>query len=116
MQTFSLNLTPDVVVLTTASATNDDKVSIVMIIGFRCMQQFQLITWIFARIFQPGYFCQGFAPVVDGEIIPDEPIKLRRRGEFMKTKIMAGHCKDDGSLYTVACKLSTSIHETVSPI
>jgi len=50
----------------------------------------------------PGYFCLGFVPVVDGNTIKDEPIKMRRRGEFAKVKLMAGQTSDDGSLYTVA--------------
>jgi len=49
----------------------------------------------------PGYFCQGFAPVVDGKTIPDTPINMRRKGDFQKNKILGGHCKDDGSLYTM---------------
>ena len=57
-----------------------------------------------ALFLQPGYFCLGFAPVVDGILLPDEPIALRRRGEFQKVKLMTGLLKDDGSFFTVQCK------------
>ena len=55
--------------------------------------------------FQPGYYCLGSAPVVDGDIIPDEPIAMRQRGEFQKLPMIAGQTSDDGSPYTIACML-----------
>jgi len=51
----------------------------------------------------PGYFCQGFAPIVDGPggFMPDMPLKLREELGAGSVPIIAGHCKDDGSLYTL---------------
>jgi carboxylesterase type B len=50
-----------------------------------------------------GYFCQGFAPVVDGPggFVPDSPIKLRNELKENSVPLMSGICKDDGSLYTI---------------
>jgi len=52
----------------------------------------------------PGYFCQGFAPIVDGPggFLPDNPLTLRENLGQDTVPILAGHCKDDGSLYTLA--------------
>jgi len=52
----------------------------------------------------PGYFCMGFAPVVDGEngFMPKEPQELRDEGSFAKVPLLAGQCNKDGSLYTIA--------------
>ena len=58
------------------------------------------------RFFQPGHFCLGFGPVVDGPtgFIPDIPLEMRKRGEFVDVPVMTGYLKDDGALYTLACK------------
>lgn len=52
----------------------------------------------------PGYFCQGYAPIVDGPggFLPDYPSNLREAGNFVKGPLMTGICRDDGSLYTLA--------------
>jgi len=51
----------------------------------------------------PGYFCQGFAPIVDGPggFMPDHPNTLREALGEKSVPVIAGHCKDDGSLYTI---------------
>ena len=53
---------------------------------------------------QPGTFCQGMAPVIDGPggFIPDHPIYLREQGLINKVPIMTGFNREDGSLYTLA--------------
>jgi len=51
----------------------------------------------------PGYFCQGYAPIVDGNggFIPDIPAKLREEATAESfVPIISGICRDDGSLYT----------------
>ena len=55
---------------------------------------------------QPGYFCLGFAPVVDGPdgLLPSDPWTLREQGKFKKLPLLSGITKDDGSLYTVSSK------------
>ena len=53
---------------------------------------------------QPGFFCLGFVPVVDGDILPDVPRAMRMRGEYKKVPFMNGMTKDDGALYTVGCR------------
>ena len=63
-----------------------------------------VIMFLNVLFLQAGYFCLGFAPVVDGILLPDEPIALRRRGEFQKVKLMTGLLKDDGSFFTVQCE------------
>ena len=58
--------------------------------------------WYFT--FQPGHFCQGHAPVIDGPggFIPDYPYRLREEEEFAQdVQIMSGYNSEDGSLYTV---------------
>jgi len=51
----------------------------------------------------PGHFCQGFAPIIDGPggFLPDSPLKLREELGDASVPVIAGHCKDDGSLYTI---------------
>jgi carboxylesterase type B len=51
----------------------------------------------------PGFFCQGFAPIVDGPggFMPDIPLTLREELGEASVPIIAGHCSDDGSLYTI---------------
>jgi len=51
----------------------------------------------------PGYFCQGFAPIVDGPggFLPEHPYKLRQELGEDSVPVIAGHCSDDGSLYTI---------------
>jgi carboxylesterase type B len=51
----------------------------------------------------PGYFCQGYAPIVDGDggFVPDIPLKLREEAhDDSYVPIISGICRDDGSLYT----------------
>jgi carboxylesterase type B len=51
----------------------------------------------------PGYFCQGYAPIVDGDggFVPDVPLKLREEAhDDSYVPIISGICRDDGSLYT----------------
>jgi carboxylesterase type B len=51
----------------------------------------------------PGYFCQGFAPIVDGPggFLPDVPLTLREQLGSNSVPVIGGHCSDDGSLYTL---------------
>ena len=53
--------------------------------------------------FQPGYYCQGFAPVVDGDYIPTDPWAAREEGKSKKIPTMSGYCQEDGSPYTLIC-------------
>ena len=57
-------------------------------------------------LFQPGYFCLGFAPVVDGldGFLPDIPLEMRKRGEFPDIPVMTGYLQEDGALYTLGCE------------
>jgi carboxylesterase type B len=52
----------------------------------------------------PGYFCQGYAPIVDGPggFLPDYPTVIRESGNFVQGPLITGICRDDGSLYTLA--------------
>lgn len=52
----------------------------------------------------PGYFCQGFAPIVDGPggFIPKMPKELKEELGSAAVPTISGICKDDGSLYTQA--------------
>ena len=52
----------------------------------------------------PGYFCQGYAPIVDGPggFLPDSPKNIRESGEFVQGPLITGICRDDASLYTLA--------------
>ena len=38
-------------------------------------------------------------PVVDGDFIPDVPLRMRERGEYNRATLMAGWTAEDGSLY-----------------
>jgi len=52
----------------------------------------------------PGYFCQGFAPIVDGPggFLPKLPRVMRDELQPEdNVPILSGICKDDGSLYTI---------------
>jgi carboxylesterase type B len=51
----------------------------------------------------PGYFCQGFAPIVDGPggFMPERPSKLREELKENSVPIIGGICRDDGSLFTI---------------
>lgn len=56
---------------------------------------------------QPGYFCQGYAPIVDGPggFMPDIPLRLRETMSPSRyVPIISGICRDDGSLYTAFCE------------
>ena len=67
-------------------------------------------------LFQPGHFCQGHAPVVDGPggFIPDYPHLLRESGDFDENiNIMSGYNSEDGSLYTVFSMLLHTILSNV---
>jgi len=51
----------------------------------------------------PGYFCQGYAPIVDGPggFIPKIPLVMREEmAPSSYVPIISGICRDDGSLYT----------------
>ena len=50
-------------------------------------------------LFQPGHFCLGFAPVVDGldGFLPDVPLEMRKRGEFPDIPVMTGYLQEDGA-------------------
>jgi carboxylesterase type B len=52
----------------------------------------------------PGYFCQGYAPIMDGPggFFPDYPDAIRESGNFTQGPLITGICRDDGSLYTLA--------------
>ena len=56
--------------------------------------------------FQPGYFCQGHGPVIDGpgRFLPNYPLVQRENGEFSQVPLMSGYNSEDGSLYVLACK------------
>ena len=53
---------------------------------------------------QPGYYCLGFAPVIDGEFIPDYPGNIRKDGNHHQGPLIQGQCTDDGSPYSLSCK------------
>ncbi len=57
-------------------------------------------------VLQPGHFCQGMAPVVDGEggFLPDTPQAIRASGEYAQIPVMNTINLDDGSLYTLFCE------------
>lgn len=42
----------------------------------------------------PEYY---WTPVVDGEFIPDYPLDLQRKGEFLDVPLMVGWCTNEGS-------------------
>jgi hypothetical protein len=54
---------------------------------------------------QRGFFCQGYAPIVDGPggFLPEEPQVIRESGNYNQGNIITGICRDDGALYTAAC-------------
>ena len=65
----------------------------------------------FCLCVQPGHFCQGYAPIVDGPggFIPKQPLEMRR--ELPADQVvpsMGGICSDDGSLYAFICELQVS--------
>jgi len=51
----------------------------------------------------PGYFCEGISAIVDGPggFLPEHPFKLRQELGEDSVPVIAGHCSDDGSLYTI---------------
>lgn len=51
------------------------------------------------------------APVIDGSggFLPDHPEALREAGSVAEVSIISGILQDDGSYYTVGCKLSSSV-------
>ncbi|CAD5111482.1 DgyrCDS791 [Dimorphilus gyrociliatus] len=49
-----------------------------------------------------GTLCQGFAPVVDGTILPRDPLQMREEEDYKKCPILSGQTTEDGSLYTIA--------------
>ena len=55
---------------------------------------------------QPGFYCLGHAPVIDGpgNFLPDDPLRLREAGEYSQIPLMSGWNAEDGSLYVVACE------------
>ena len=60
----------------------------------------------FHFLIQPGYFCQGHAPVIDGEgnFMPEDPLTQRAKGEFSPVPLLSGWNSEDGSVYALACK------------
>jgi carboxylesterase type B len=50
----------------------------------------------------PGYFCQGYAPIVDGPggFIPKRPKDIKEELGSATVPLISGICRDDGSLYT----------------
>ena len=50
-------------------------------------------------MFQYGSLSGPFGPVVDGVggILPKTPLELRKEGNFMKIKVIAGFNKDEGA-------------------
>jgi len=66
-----------------------------------CLRWFQVN---FIICFQYGSLSGPFAPVVDGDILPDTPANLRREKKQMKVKVLAGLTTDEGAYY--ACVLS----------
>jgi len=53
---------------------------------------------------QYGSLSGPFAPVVDGDILPDTPINLRNANKQMRVNVLAGITKDEGAYY--ACMSS----------
>lgn len=64
---------------------------------------------IFLKTIQPGYEaeCNGFRPVIDGDIIPDYYYNLRQRGEYMHVREMIGMNQNDG--FNILCKYHNNI-------
>ena len=59
-----------------------------------------------ALVMQPGHFCQGHAPVIDGpgNFLPSNPLEQRENGEFSRVPLMGGYNAEDGSVYVIACE------------
>ena len=57
-------------------------------------------------LFQPGYYCGGMGPVVDGPggFLPEKPADLRAAGSVMNGPIIAGTNEEDGSLFVPICE------------
>ena len=50
---------------------------------------------------QPGYYCMGMQPVVDGPggVLPDMPLALREAGQVNPANEMIGFTSDDASIF-----------------
>lgn len=55
---------------------------------------------------QPGHFCQGHGPVIDGPggFLPDHPLTQRENGDFSQVPLMSGYNSEDGSIYVIWCQ------------
>ena len=60
-------------------------------------------------ILQPGFFCLGFSPVVDGTLLTKHPEYLRQEGSFEPVPTIIGQTSDDGSYYTTPCRPRTTL-------
>jgi len=94
---------PDNYIFQVAEKTNCTRVTIAEMLA--CMREVSARDLRIADSIQctPGYFCQGFAPIVDGPggFLPEHPMKLREELGENSVPVIAGHCSDDGSLYTI---------------
>lgn len=72
-----------------------------------CFSNLYYVDHLCYCLFQEGHYCQGFAPVIDGEggFLPDKPRELRKIGEWAEVPLMAGQTTEDGSLYALGSKL-----------
>lgn len=43
--------------------------------------------------------CFGFGPVVDGTILPREPIEMMKTGDYKKCSLLSGITSEDGALF-----------------
>lgn len=58
-------------------------------------------------LFQYGTLAPAFTPVIDGDVLTGDPATLRKNGQFMKVKIIAGLNKEEGAY--IASKILSSI-------
>ncbi|QRN96042.1 carboxylesterase family protein [Archangium violaceum] len=49
----------------------------------------------------------GFAPIIDGDVLPAAPRQLLAEGKYAKVPLLLGTNKDEGTLFTIKAKLSS---------
>ncbi|XP_071386155.1 acetylcholinesterase-like [Centroberyx affinis] len=60
-----------------------------------------ILTNQFKVITKPSLIALPFAPHVDGDFLPDKPEVLLRTGNFLKTEVLLGLNKDEGTYFLV---------------
>ncbi|CAD5111483.1 DgyrCDS792 [Dimorphilus gyrociliatus] len=45
---------------------------------------------------KPGLWCVGFGPVIDGDILPRDPVDMIRDGDYKKCPLLSGIMSEDG--------------------